>query len=245
MIAQALLEFNTVAIGNSHIVHVHTEHQTTYVVSIGNTGTSTCPDCNAALRFLCLPIATYDLARYAHTGTDVSELNITMSTLIGVHEVHVHGVPGNFCIILRVEVEQGLLELLQAVNPHLGRREGVHPGHDADALLVVVGLLHHVLDLLGTVDRSLVDNLDGYDALVVQAVNHLLRVSVDNLHGLASIEQLCASHPPNLKLFKCFHHNSSIALVVIIFSSVRSRRWVHACARSVSRPAGDSLSLRG
>ena len=32
-----------------------------------------------------------------------------------------------------------LIHILQTVNPHFGRREGVHPGDDSDTRIVVVG----------------------------------------------------------------------------------------------------------
>ena len=174
MIAQTLLELHAVAIGNGNVVHVHAEHQTAYVVSVGNTGCHTCPDGNLLLGSLRLPIAANHLAGYAHAGADVSELNVAMSRLVQVHEVHVHGIPGNLGIILGVEMEQGLLQGLQTLDPHLGRRECVHPGDDTDALSVVVGCLHNGLDLVGRVDGALVNNLDGDDARGIESINHFL-----------------------------------------------------------------------
>ena len=120
MIAQTLLELHTVAIGDGHIVHVHTEHQTAHVVGISHTGSHTCPDGNLLLGVLVLPVAADHLAGNAHTGADMSELDITVSTLVEVHEVHVHGLPGDLSVVLCVEVEEGLLQLLQTLDPHLG-----------------------------------------------------------------------------------------------------------------------------
>ena len=105
MIAQTLLELHTVAIGNGHIVHVHTEHQTADVMGIGNTGTNTSPDGYLTLSSLVLPVAANHLAGNAHAGADVSELNVTVSRLVQVHEVHIHRVPGNLGVVLGVEVE--------------------------------------------------------------------------------------------------------------------------------------------
>ena len=70
-----------------------------------------------------------------------------MSRLVEVHKVHVNGVPWNLCIILGVEVEEGLLQSLKTFDPHLGRREGVHPGDDTHTLLIVVGGFHDGLYL--------------------------------------------------------------------------------------------------
>ena len=50
-----------------------------------------------------------------------------------VHEPHVDLRPGQLAVELRVQVRQRLAELVEAVDPHLRGREGVHPGDHADA----------------------------------------------------------------------------------------------------------------
>ena len=105
MVTQTLLELYAVAIGHGHIVHVHTEHQTAHVVSIGHTGGHTGPYGYLLLGLLGLPIATHYLAGNSHTGADMTELDVAVSRLVQVHEVHVHRLPGYLGIILRVEVE--------------------------------------------------------------------------------------------------------------------------------------------
>ena len=121
MVSQTLLELNAVAIGNGNVVHVHTEHQTTNIVSISNTCCYACPYSNLLLSLLVLPITTNNFAGDAHTSADMSELDVTMSTLVEVHEVHVDLAPGNLGVILGVEVKQRLLQLLQTLDPHLCR----------------------------------------------------------------------------------------------------------------------------
>ena len=207
VVAQALLELYAVAISHSHVVHVHTEHQAANVFGISHTGSHASPDGNLLLSLLVLPVAANHLARYAHAGADMSELDVAVSTLVEVHEVHVHGLPRNLGVILCVEMEQRLLQILQPLDPHLGRREGVHPGDDTYALVVVVGSLHHILYLLGTVGCAFIDHLDGDDATVVQTGHHLLGVSINCNNGVTSIEELCTSYPPNLIIVKCLDHN--------------------------------------
>ena len=63
-----------------------------------------------------------------------------------------------------MEVQHGLVKLLQAMNPHLGRREGVHPGDEAYALLIVVGSLHDGGYLLVGIGSAFIYNLDRDDA---------------------------------------------------------------------------------
>ena len=42
---------------------------------------------------------------------------------VEVHEIHIDRIPREFCIVLSVEVEERLLESLQALDPHLSWRE--------------------------------------------------------------------------------------------------------------------------
>ena len=174
MVAQTLLELHTVTVGHGHVVHVHAEHQAAHVVSIGHAGSYASPYGNLLLSSLVLPVAANHLAGNAHASADVSELDVAVSTLVQVHEVHVHGIPGNLSIILGVEVQHGLLQCLKALDPHLCRREGVHPCNDTCALLVVVGSQHHLLYFLRAVGCAFIDNLHGNVAAGIQAIDHLL-----------------------------------------------------------------------
>ena len=79
MVTQTLLELHAVAIGHCHVIHVHTEHQATHVVSISHTSSHTCPDGNLLLSLLILPVAADHLAGNAHTGADMSELDVAVS----------------------------------------------------------------------------------------------------------------------------------------------------------------------
>ena len=174
MVTQALLELYTVAICYGNVVHVHTEHQAAYVVSISNTCSYASPCSNLLLSLFALPVTYNYLSRDAHTGADVTELDVAVSRLVEVHEVHVDRIPREFCVILSVEVEERLLESLQALDPHLSWREGVHPCDDTYALLIVVGCLHDSLYFCRRVSCALVNYLDWDDATVVQTIYHVL-----------------------------------------------------------------------
>lgn len=99
---------------------------------------------------------------------------------------------------LRMEVEQRLLQTLQAVNPHLGRRECVHPGDHTDTFLVGVGCHHHVFHFVGVVGCALIYDFDGQASGIVQAGYHLFGVSVYLLYCVTSVKELCSGDPPNL-----------------------------------------------
>ena len=147
MIAKTLLELYTVAIGNGNIIHVHTEHQATYVVSISNTCCNTCPCSNLLLSSFALPVANNNLARNTHASADMTELDVAVCRLVEVHEVHVDVVPWNFCVVLCMEVEERFLKRLKTLNPHLCWRECVHPCDDTYTLFIVVRSLHDCLNL--------------------------------------------------------------------------------------------------
>jgi len=58
-----------------------------------------------------------------------------------------------------VQVRERLLELGQARNPHLGRREGVHPGDETDAVLRRVGFEAQIADGFGRGQHRLENHL--------------------------------------------------------------------------------------
>ena len=197
MIAQALLELDAVAVGHGDVVHVHAEHQAADLLRIGDAGGHAGPHGDLLLRGLVLPVADDDLALGdAHPGADVAELDVAVGALVQVHEVHVDVAPRNLRVVLGVEVQEGLLQGLEALDPHLGGGEGVHPGDDADALLLVVRGLHHGLDLLAGVGGTLIDDLDGNVARRIQAFHHFLGMSVDGDHRISAVEELRTGHPP-------------------------------------------------
>src|SRR6185437_16483140 len=66
----------------------------------------------------------------AHAAGNESELAVSMSRLIQVHEVHVNGGPRQLAVKLRMEMRERLAQESQTRNPHLRGREGVHPRHE-------------------------------------------------------------------------------------------------------------------
>src|SRR5512135_113303 len=74
-----------------------------------------------------VPIAYNDLSVELHPAPNEPELPIAMCRLIEVHEIHVDARPWQLGTELSVQMEERSLQGLEARNPHLGRREGVHP----------------------------------------------------------------------------------------------------------------------
>jgi hypothetical protein len=81
-------------------------------------------------------VADDGLARDAETRLDVAELPVAVGGLVEVHEVEVDLGPGQLDVRLRVQVQQRLLQRVEARDPHLRGAERVHPRDDADDRVV-------------------------------------------------------------------------------------------------------------
>ena len=66
-------------------------------------------------------VAGDNLMRDMKLCEDETELAVTVRRLIEVHEVHINRVVRKLLICLRVQMKERLSELLQALDPHLGR----------------------------------------------------------------------------------------------------------------------------
>ena len=202
VVSQTLLGLDLVAVGNGHVVHLVAEAENEHILSVGPSGAYAHPDADLVLRLLILPVSYYDLAAQAHACADVSELAVAVCRLVEVHEIHIHRIPRNLAVVLSVEVEQGLVELLQAVNPHLGGAECVHPRDDADTLVVGIRCLERGGYLGGRVYRTFIYHLYGEFARSVETLYHLVAVSVHGYDCVAAIEQLCAGYEPDFIILK-------------------------------------------
>jgi hypothetical protein len=94
--------------------------------------------------------------------------------LVEVHEVHVDGRPRQRHAGLGVQVEQRLLQRVEAGDPHLGRRERVHPRDHAHALRGAVDVQHLAVDRPGVEQHRLPHDAHGQVAHGGQAVHDAL-----------------------------------------------------------------------
>ncbi len=141
MISQAYLSFHLVSVCHGHIVHLVTKADDPHIMSIGPGGGNPHPDGNLSLCFFILPVTGDYFPVFAHPGHHMSEFPVSVRTLVEVHEIHIHGVPGNLFIELRMEMQQRLVKRLQSMDPHFGRGESVHPGYHPDAFFTIIGFL--------------------------------------------------------------------------------------------------------
>ena len=110
----------------------------------------------------------------AEAGLDVAELAVAVGGLVEVHEVEVDVRPRQFHVGLGVQVQQGLPEQVQALDPHLGGRERVHPGGHADYGVVGVRFERGAADGVRVRQYRLPDDPDRDVGRLVELVCDLL-----------------------------------------------------------------------
>ena len=132
------LRGNLVAFGHGHFAHVVAEAAELRGLPVGPRRRRARPRAELFLRGLFLPEPDDHLAVQPHPAPDEAVLAVAVRGLVHVHEIHVNARPRNVAIVLRVQMRDRLAELLEAVDPHLRRRESVAPVDETDALGRVV-----------------------------------------------------------------------------------------------------------
>ncbi len=125
-----------------------------------------------------------------------------MGRLVQIHEVHVNRGPGNLAVELRVEVYQRLMERLEPGDPHLGGRERVHPGRQANAVRLAVGSLAHVKDRLGRGKHGFTDNADRQLFRISQTLSNDSCVIVNFDQRFFAVKILTACDEPHFELIE-------------------------------------------
>ena len=211
--AELGLHLDLVALSHGHFAHVVAKAHDLHRLGDGHAHRRAHPGANAGLHVLILPVAGDDLARHAQTRGDEAVLAVAMGRLVQVHEVHVDLVVGDLAVVLGGEMQVGLLQVSKAVDPHLGRGEGVAPGDDASAVLGVIRLAHDVGDLLVGLGGHLVHQLAGEVAGGVHLVHHFLRAGGDGLQHLGAVQELGADNKPELVILQSHVKHSFICRV--------------------------------
>ena len=206
VVTQNLFSGYLVTISNSNVVHLVTETDNQHILCISPSSANTHPCCNLTLCFFILPVSYHYLTVFTHTGYNVAEFTVTMSRLVQVHKVHIHGIPRNFFVELSMEVQQRLLQFLQTVNPHLGRRESVHPGDNADTFLIIVSSFESFSYFFRRVYCPLINHLYRQFTAGVQSSYHFITVCVYCDNCVTSVQELCSGYEPYFILIKCVHN---------------------------------------
>ncbi len=139
---------------------------------------------------------------------DKAVFSVPVCGLIQVHEIHIDRIPGDVAVELRVQVQKGPLVLHESLDPHLGRRERVHPGDDPRTFRIGVGFSEQCDDVFRACrDAGLYHGRRNRIALV-EKIRHDLGVRPDLLEHAGAVEQLAAYNEPEFVRCICFHVNS-------------------------------------
>ncbi|CAH0327263.1 hypothetical protein SRABI128_05928 [Microbacterium sp. Bi128] len=147
-------------------------------------------------------VADDGFARDAEAGLDVAELAVAVRGLVQVHEVEVDVRPRQFHVGLGVQVQERLPEQVQALDPHLGRGEGVHPRGHADHGVIRVGIQGGAADGVRVREHGLPDDFHRDVGGGVQRVSDVLGLGGDLLEDVLAVEVLAAGEEPDLELLK-------------------------------------------
>ncbi len=139
-VAKLDLGAHLVALRDGHLPHVVAEASHLQGLRVAPGTGRPRPAADLLLHRRRLPVAGHHLALAPQPRIDETELAPPVGRLVEVHEVHVDLAPGDVPVELGVQMQQRLLQLPQPGDPHPGRREGVHPGDEAGAAPVEVGL---------------------------------------------------------------------------------------------------------
>jgi len=205
-IAELLLGFDLVAFGDGHFTHVVAKASDFHSLHIVPGAGGSHPDTDAFLDFFILPVADDDLAVQTHPSTDKPEFAVAVSGLIEVHEVHIDTRPGQVAIELGMQMQEGFLEILQAGNPHLGRREGVHPGDQTNAVWRGVGFDAQVIDFLRAGQDGFENHLAGNRGGITEGGGDFFGIFGNLLEGFGTIKVLASGDEPDFKLLETGDH---------------------------------------
>lgn len=79
------------------------------------------PFVDRALYFSVFPISGDYFSRNAQSRSDKTVFAVAVGRLINIHEIHVDFIPRNVPVKLGMKMEQRLIQLGKAGNPHFGR----------------------------------------------------------------------------------------------------------------------------
>jgi len=205
--AQPALRLDLVALGDGDLAHVVADADDAAIGPVVAGGRSTRPGPDLLLHRRVAPVPHDHLAIDPQPRGDEPELAVAVGRLVQVHEVHVDVGPRDLAVELRVEVEEGLGEQLEARDPHPGRAEGVHPCDQADAHRVEVGLRREPADSVRVGEDRLEDHADRDGRRRIERTRDRLRMGGDGVEDLGAIEVLTAGDEPDLVLGEVQHRD--------------------------------------
>src|SRR5215472_18954710 len=204
-VPQSHFRFDFVSLGYSYIAHVVAEARDLEVLCILPCSRSAQPCPEFGLDVFVLPKSNYYFPIKSHSAADEAEFAIAVGRLIQIHEIHVYRRPGQLLIELCVQMDQGLMQYPQSVNPHLGRRESMHPSDETHARLSAVCFKTKLINGFRRSKHGLKDNLHGDSGRFVQLVCDLARMYRYLIQRLLPVKMLAPCHQTSFKLGEIDH----------------------------------------
>ena len=202
--AEATLGLHLVAFGDGHVAHVVAEPRQAQRAQRGRAPGCPHPGRDAVPHPRIRRVSGDGLAGHTEPALDVSELPVPVRGLVQVHEVHVDLGPRQRLRGLGVQVQHRLLQHRQPGDPHLGRRERVHPRDHADASVVGIGLEDQAADGVGAGEHRLPQHLDEVSADALERVRDAPGLVRDLVQRLRPVQALAAGQEPDLLSSRCF-----------------------------------------
>ncbi len=200
-----------VALGHRHLAHVVSESREFRPLQIVPSPRRAHPGGQPVLDLGVLPVPDDDLPAEAHARVEEPGLAIAVRGLVEVHEVHVDLPPWEVAIELGVEMDERLPEHREAANPHLRRREGVHPEDEPCAIRIAVCFEAEAANLVGRRQERLERNVQRDAVRGVQGLCDRSGVGGDLLERAGAVKMLAAGDEPDYRRFG-FHGKEAVGL---------------------------------
>ena len=208
-VAQANLRFDFISLGHCDVAHVVAEARDSQVLRVVPRASRSRPDSDLRLNTGIAPGADDNFSREPHACRNMSILAVTVGRLVKIHEIHVDGGPWDFFVELGMKMQQRLTEKAEAADPHAGRRERVHPGDQADAILGAVGVQTQLIDGFAGGHHWLDYDFYRQGRSGGNASGDSCGMFVDSLEDFVAVEVLAACDEPNFQIRKINHPSSS------------------------------------
>ena len=135
------LRLYLITLGNCHVVHVVAETAHAHMGGLDHADRRAHPASKLLLYRLGRPVPYNNLALDTHAAHDMPVLSVAVRRLVLIHKIHIYAVIRNLLIELRMQMAERFPKLLQSKNPHLSRRECVHPCNHTRTLRIVVCII--------------------------------------------------------------------------------------------------------
>jgi len=222
-----------VALGHRDLAHVVAEAAELRALPVVPGARGAHPGAEPVMDFGVGPMADDDLAAEPHAGVDEPRLAVAVRRLVEVHEIHVDRAPRQLGVELGVEMSERLLQRVEAADPHLRRREGVHPQDQARAIGIGIGFEAQLENLVGRGQQRLEHGLERQLFRFGERAGDLLGVGGDLLERSRPVEVLRPADEPDFRIGEEDHVHLS-RLGVGVQTCYNSR----IAAASGRRPAG-------